>query len=51
MQPIEIRKGSARLGMNRSGDGTLLIELAGGWLLESGAPTFDAIRSVLTQEQ
>ena len=51
MQPIEIRKGSARLGMNRSGDGTLLIELAGGWLLESGAPTFDAIMSVLTQEQ
>ena len=51
MQPIEIRKGSARLGMNRDHDGTLSIELAGGWLLESGAPTFDAIRSVLTQEQ
>ena len=51
MQPVELQKGSAKLGLREGGAGTLLIELAGAWLLESGAPTFDSVETLLVKEQ
>ncbi|MBV8772155.1 MAG: ABC transporter permease [Deltaproteobacteria bacterium] len=49
MQPLKIQKGSATLGMTPTADGGGLIELAGPWLLESGAPTFDSFESALAR--
>ena len=51
MQPGEVREGSARLGFHRTADGTLLIQLAGPWLLNSGAPTFDSFERALADER
>jgi phospholipid/cholesterol/gamma-HCH transport system permease protein len=50
MQQVDLQTGSARLGLGQSGPETLLIELAGAWLLESGTPTFDSIETVLVRE-
>jgi phospholipid/cholesterol/gamma-HCH transport system permease protein len=51
MQPTEIHKGAATLGIKQNADGTLLIELAGAWLLDSGAPTFDSLNAALQMER
>jgi phospholipid/cholesterol/gamma-HCH transport system permease protein len=51
MQAVQIEKGPATLGVTPKADGVLLIELAGAWLLESGAPTFDSFEPVLAREQ
>jgi phospholipid/cholesterol/gamma-HCH transport system permease protein len=48
---MEIQKGTAQLVTSRSAEGTLLIELAGAWLLDSGAPAFDAFGPALAKER
>ncbi len=48
---IAMEKGSARLEMSLAVDGTLLIQLSGAWLLDSGAPTFDAFAPVLAKDR
>ena len=48
---IAMEKGSASLEMSLAADGTLLIQIAGAWLLDSGAPTFDAFSSVLEKDK
>jgi phospholipid/cholesterol/gamma-HCH transport system permease protein len=50
MRPGEAQTTSARLDFRRAADGTLLIRLAGTWLLDSGAPTFDAFERALAAE-
>lgn len=44
------RKHSEQLQTSLSTDGTLLIQMAGAWLLDSGAPTFDAFAGLLTEK-
>src|ERR1700720_1259053 len=51
MQPGEVLEGSAGLGFHRTADGTFLIQLAGPWLLDSGAPTFDSFERALADER
>jgi phospholipid/cholesterol/gamma-HCH transport system permease protein len=51
MQAIEVEKNKARLGTTRKAGGLLIIELAGDWLLERGAPTFDSFGPTLANEQ
>lgn len=46
-----MEKGSARLEMSLAADGTLLIQIAGAWLLDRGAPTFDAFAPVLEKDK
>jgi len=51
MQQLETHKGTAKLQFERrEGGGTLLIELAGDWLLEGRPPTFEAMASALAEE-
>jgi phospholipid/cholesterol/gamma-HCH transport system permease protein len=50
MRPGEAQTTSARLDFRRAADGTLLIQLAGTWLLDSGAPTFDSFERALPAE-
>jgi phospholipid/cholesterol/gamma-HCH transport system permease protein len=51
MQQIEIQTGTAKLQLERNEGGkTLSIELAGAWLLEGGAPNFDAVLPLLAEE-
>ena len=48
---MAMEKGSARLEASLAADGTLLIRLAGTWLLDSGAPTFDAFEAVFPKDK
>jgi ABC-type transporter Mla MlaB component len=48
---LEETNGFARLACELGPDDTLRIELAGAWLLETGAPTFDQVERVFAGQQ
>src|SRR5262249_38666809 len=48
---MEIEKGSARLGVHLSTNGLLRIELAGGWVLATGTPTFESVAQILGKDR
>jgi len=50
VQTTLVESSPAKFRMTRKSDGSLIVELAGNWLLETGAPTFHSFAPVFARE-